>query len=48
MEIIDIIKDCTIANGNIIKLPDVQLDRADYLKVLYAELLHFVLVVLVA
>ena len=33
MEIIDIIKDCTIANGNIIKLPDVQLDRADYLKV---------------
>ena len=29
MEIIEILKGCTIANGNIIKLPDVQLERAD-------------------
>ncbi len=33
MEIIEILKNCTIANGNIIKLPDVQLERSDYLKV---------------
>lgn len=33
MDITDIIKDCTIANGNIIKLPDIQLERADYMKV---------------
>ena len=33
MEIIEILKNCTIANGNIIKLPDVQLERADYMKV---------------
>jgi len=33
MEIIDIIKGCTIANGNIIKLPNIQLERADYMKV---------------
>jgi len=33
MEIIEILKGCTIANGNIIKLPDVQLERADYMKV---------------
>lgn len=32
MEIIEILKNCTIANGNIIKLPVVQLERADYLK----------------
>lgn len=30
MEIIEILKCCTIANGNIIKLPGVQLERADY------------------
>lgn len=33
MEVNDIIKDCTIADGNVIKLPNIQLDRADYLKV---------------
>lgn len=33
MEIIEILKNCTIANGNIIKLPDVQLERSDYMKV---------------
>lgn len=33
MELIEIVRNCTVANGNIIKLPDVQLDRADYLKV---------------
>lgn len=33
MEIIEILKNCTIANGNIIKLPDVQLERSDYQKV---------------
>ena len=34
MEITDIVKNCTIANGNIIRLPDIQLERADYLKVM--------------
>lgn len=33
MELIEIVRNCTVSNGNIIKLPDVQLDRADYLKV---------------
>ena len=33
MEVAEIIKGCTIANGNIIKLPNIQLERADYLKV---------------
>ena len=33
METIDIVKNCTIANGNIIRLPNIQLERADYLKV---------------
>lgn len=33
MGINEIIKDCTIADGNVIRLPNIQLDRADYLKV---------------
>lgn len=33
MGITEIIKDCTIANGNIIRLPDVQYERADYMRV---------------
>ena len=33
MEIKDIIKDCTIADGNVIRLPNIQLERADYMKV---------------
>lgn len=33
MEISEILNGCTIANGNIIRLPDIQLDRADYMKV---------------
>ena len=33
MDITDIIRGCTIANGNIIKLPEIQLERADYVKV---------------
>ena len=32
MEIIEILKNCTISNCNVIKLPEVQLERADYLK----------------
>ena len=33
MEINEIIKDCTIADGNVIRLPNIQLERADYMKV---------------
>lgn len=33
MEIKDIIKDCTIVDGNVIKLPNIQLERTDYIKV---------------
>lgn len=32
MEIIEILKNCTISNCNVIKLPEAQLERADYLK----------------
>ena len=33
MDIKDIIKDCTIADGNVIKLPNIQLEMTDYIKV---------------
>lgn len=33
MEITEILNNCTVSNGNVIKLPDVQLERADYMKV---------------